>query len=91
MRGMAAISAAVSRPEGDAVEEADGIDRDVAARSRLFALLDEMIDPVHDLLVADDLGRTVMEASQVGDIARVGFLRALGPAAHGQVPDVFCS
>ena len=77
--------------QGDAVKEAHGVDGDVDAGGRLVALLDEVVQPVGDLLIGDLIGRTPVVARQISDVAGVGLLGAYGPATNGQVPDIFCS
>ena len=56
-----------------------------------MTLADEVMDPVDDLVVGDEVGRAVEVTRQVGDVTGVGLLGALGQAAHGHVPLIFLS
>ena len=51
-------------PKSNGVEKADGIDGDVDAGGRQLALLDQMVKPVGDLLVVDQLWRALVIARQ---------------------------
>jgi hypothetical protein len=73
------------------VEEAHGMDREVHAGGRQLAVLDQVLDPDSDLLVGDSVGRTLIEAGQIGDEGGVGLLGTNGPAPNGQAPNIFCS
>jgi hypothetical protein len=74
-----------------AVEEAHRVDREVDAGGRQLAVLDQVLDPDSDLLVGDSVGRTLIEAGQIGDEGGVGLLGTNGPATNGQAPNIFCS
>ena len=77
--------------QGDTVKEAHGVDGDVDARGRLFALLDQVVQPVPDLLIRNQLWRTEIVARQITDVPGIGFLSAFSPTTNGQIPDVFGS
>ena len=78
-------------PKGNAVEKAHRIDGDVDAGSRQLALLDQMVKPVGNLLVRDQLWRALIVACEFRDVSGIGSLSALRPTTNGQVPDVFGS
>lgn len=67
------------------------VDGDFDTGGRLLAFPAQLVDPACHLLVGDQLGRAVIVAQQIADIAALGLLSAFSPAANGQVPDMFCS
>jgi hypothetical protein len=78
-------------PKGNAVEKARRIDGNVDAGSRQLALLDQMVKPVGNLLIRDQLWRALIVACEFRDLSGIGSLSALRPTTNGQVPDVFGS
>ena len=78
-------------PKGNAVEKAHSIDGDVNAGSRQLALLDQMVKPIGNLLLRDQLWRALIVVCEFRDVSGIGSLSALRPTTNGQVPDIFGS
>src|SRR5260370_1071992 len=54
-------------------------------------LLDQMVKPVGNLLIRDQLRRALIVACEFRDVSGIGSLSASRPTTNGQVPDVFGS
>src|SRR5580704_8085285 len=78
-------------PEGNAVEKAHGIGGDVDTGSRQLPFLDQMVKPVGDFLVREQLWGAPIVACQFRDVVQIGLLSALRSTTNSQVPDKFGS
>ena len=67
------------------------VDGNVDAGGRWAALLDEVLQPVGDLLIGNLSGRAPVVERPISDVTGVGLLGACGPATNDQVPNIFCS